>query len=468
MARIPAHVQREHIANNAHRRMHVCMQVGNQTLEHNATANSPLVAEQMGNVPRPVWIINDLKPGADLIGEVTAAFAASAIVFRELEPNLSLEFVKHARYLYDWMKSAKQLGTLYWKTLPGTVPLYKTENAASHMMLAAAWMHKLTKEKAFADDAKTQYGNARLSQNWPVADWSNPLQEAKLLVLEDSNEESESFGVYLTSLQQYVDAQMTGVRTQYTPRGLWYATPDAKIDPAQAGWGRLKSAAQAAHIALRTAMIVDNLAVKPQDEYQIVWAHRARCFALAQMQYITGTGQASAGRSFVTGWGKNPPKRPHHRGASCDFVTKGTACRHAQFFDKNHVFPNVLPGGLVSGPTSVDQYADDHTQYTQSEVACDYNAALISGACRPGTFQFFPARMHACPLPFVASFSEPAAFLTDSRLQPHCLAERLELEQRRSLCRRPHAVRAVGGCVRLQRCPRLRCASNTSRPFLPA
>jgi endoglucanase len=330
-------------------------------------------------MPRPVWIINDSKPGADLIAEVTSAFAACALVFRDIKPPLSLEFVKHARFLYDWMVSPAQIGKFYWQTLPGVKPLYQTDNVAAHMMLAAAWMHKLTKEKAFADDAKTRYGNARLSQNKPVADWSNPLQEAKLLLLEESGEESESFAVYLTTLQKYVDAQMTGAGTQYTPRGLWYVTPDAKVNVEQAGWGRLKTAAQAAHIALRTASVVDSLAVKPEDEYQIVWSHRARCFALAQMQYITGTGQASAGRSFITGWGKNPPKRPHHRGASCDFVMKGAQCTHAQFFSKAHVFPNVLPGGLVSGPNNVDQYADDHTQYVQSEVACDYNAALISG-----------------------------------------------------------------------------------------
>ena len=36
-----------------------------------------------------------------------------------------------------------------------------------------------------------------------------------------------------------------------------------------------------------------------------------RNFALAQMHYILGDN----GRSYVCGFGHNPPVRPHHRGA---------------------------------------------------------------------------------------------------------------------------------------------------------
>lgn len=40
---------------------------------------------------------------------------------------------------------------------------------------------------------------------------------------------------------------------------------------------------------------------------------RIDCFTHAQLRYILG----DSGRSFVCGYGKNPPTQPHHRGASC-------------------------------------------------------------------------------------------------------------------------------------------------------
>ena len=43
-------------------------------------------------------------------------------------------------------------------------------------------------------------------------------------------------------------------------------------------------------------------------------------FAATQMNYALGDG----GRSYVVGYGKNPPVRPHHAAASCPLDDKGT------------------------------------------------------------------------------------------------------------------------------------------------
>ncbi len=43
-------------------------------------------------------------------------------------------------------------------------------------------------------------------------------------------------------------------------------------------------------------------------------------FAASQMNYALGDG----GRSYVVGYGKNPPVRPHHAAASCPLDDKGT------------------------------------------------------------------------------------------------------------------------------------------------
>ena len=189
------------------------------------------------------------------------------------------------------------------------------------------------------------------------------VQEAKLLLLEQRPEEAAT---WLPSLQKWVDAQMSGTNARYTRKGLWY------VDRS----GALRNAAMAANVAMRVAAIVDRVKVEPTDAKQLVWAHYARCFARQQMAYITG----SAGRSFVTGWGRNPPRRPHHRNAACAFVRKGEKCTWATFKQPSRVFPNVLPGGLVGGPNGNDEFADNHLNNFSSEVSNDYNAALVSGA----------------------------------------------------------------------------------------
>lgn len=118
----------------------------------------------------------------------------------------------------------------------------------------------------------------------------------------------------------------------------------------------------------------------------MAWAFIARCWARQQIAYLLG----STGRSFVTGWGASAPARPHHRGAFCDHVG-GAACDADAFFDgANVTFENVLPGGLVSGPTQSDVYEDDQRVYRATEVAVDYNAALVSGPAPSPRVWFSP------------------------------------------------------------------------------
>ena len=51
-----------------------------------------------------------------------------------------------------------------------------------------------------------------------------------------------------------------------------------------------------------------------------------------------------AGRSFVVGYGKDPPERAHHRGASC----RPGDCSGAQLATPEPN-PNVIVGALVGG-----------------------------------------------------------------------------------------------------------------------
>merc|ERR1711976_1141498 len=131
-----------------------------------------------------------------------------------------------------------------------------------------------------------------------------------------------------------------------TPKGLAWADQ----------WGPLRYAANAAFMALVAA----DLGIQ---------VDASRNFARTQIHYMLG----DAGRSYVVGFGNNPPQRPHHRAASCNW--RPAPC---DWSDHNKWEPNpqVLYRALVGGPDQWDNYEDRRDDYIKNEVACDYNAGF--------------------------------------------------------------------------------------------
>lgn len=110
------------------------------------------------------------------------------------------------------------------------------------------------------------------------------------------------------------------------------------------------------------ALLAADVGIHP-DQY--------RQWARSQIGYALG----DTGRSFVVGFGTNPPQRPHHRSSSCP--SRPSPC---SFADQQQPGPNphTLYGALVGGPNGQDQYTDDRKDYVSNEVACDYNAGFQS------------------------------------------------------------------------------------------
>ena len=100
----------------------------------------------------------------------------------------------------------------------------------------------------------------------------------------------------------------------------------------------------------------------------------AKCdeFVDTQIGYILG----DTGRSYVVGFGENPPQRPHHRASSCPSpITSPCGDNEKNSPNAN---PQILYGALVGGPDSNDNYNDARDDYVSNEVATDYNAGFQS------------------------------------------------------------------------------------------
>ena len=81
---------------------------------------------------------------------------------------------------------------------------------------------------------------------------------------------------------------------------------------------------------------------------------------MSQLDWMMGSN--SSGRSFICGYGSNPPQHPHHRNAHPDGPSSPAL---------------ALYGGLVGGPAPGAAYDDRFQNYEQNEVAIDYNAGLV-------------------------------------------------------------------------------------------
>lgn len=126
-------------------------------------------------------------------------------------------------------------------------------------------------------------------------------------------------------------------------------------------WGNLQQSTTAAFVALVRAKHMGRTS-SPTDV--ISWAR-------SQVDYAMG----SSGRSFVVGFGVNPPVREHHAGASCP--DRPASCGWPQF-DSPNPNPQILYGGLVGGPRGPgdNTYNDVRSDYVTNEVANDYNSGF--------------------------------------------------------------------------------------------
>ena len=71
------------------------------------------------------------------------------------------------------------------------------------------------------------------------------------------------------------------------------------------------------------------------------------------------------------GWS---PRRPHHRGASCN-PEHSVPCNWDDYNSPDDNDSELI-GALVGGPDQYDNYNDDRSDYVSNEVATDYNAGF--------------------------------------------------------------------------------------------
>jgi hypothetical protein len=258
---------------------------------------------------RPAFRITASCPGSDLAGETAAAMAASSMVFRPTDPAYADTLLLHARQLYDF---ADQFRGKYSDCITDARNFYNSWSGFNdELVWGAIWLYRATNEAAYLTKAQNYYANLATepqtttkSFRWTHA-WDDKAYGCYVLLANLTNNPT-----YRADAERWLDHWSIGAGLR-TPGGLAY------VDPA--GWGALRYAANTAFLAL---VYSDQLSDATKRQ-------RYHNFAVNQINYALG--QNPRNRSYVVGFGVNPPRNVHHRtahGSWSDNINDPTLSRH--------------------------------------------------------------------------------------------------------------------------------------------
>ena len=290
--------------------------------------------------PRPCYKIDATKPGSDLAGETAAALTATSLAFKDVNLEYSAKLLEHARQLYTFAKTYKGK---YSDSIPDAGNFYNSFSGYyDELAWSAAWLYKATGEEAYLNDAETFYN--QMQQDAGEISWDNKGRAVAIL-LSQLTENSR----YKQNADSFCNMFASG-NHQKTKRGIVFIQQ----------WGSNRHAANVAFACLshskRSAGQFDD-------------------FGQNQIDLMLGD-EEKGQRSFVVGYGFNPPTQPHHRSSSCP--DRPATCNWNNF-NSPQPNPQTLFGALVGGPNSVSaNYNDKRNDYIQNEVAIDYNAGFQS------------------------------------------------------------------------------------------
>ncbi|KAK7072703.1 hypothetical protein SK128_023021 [Halocaridina rubra] len=226
---------------------------------------------------RPSFKIDSNAPGSDLAGETAAALAAASMVFAAVDPGYASQALAAARDLYDF---ADQHRLTYDVSIPEAADFYKSWSGyGDELCWAALWMNRATGEASYLTKAREHWDEFGIQYGAEGFNWDDKKGGLyALYAMLDADP------LFTTTFSDFLDHLRND--KQYTPGGLIF------LDM----WGTNRHASNVAFLGLVGAKMGINSDTNRQ------WAE-------GQINYVLG----SYSRSYVVGFGNNPPTRPHHR-----------------------------------------------------------------------------------------------------------------------------------------------------------
>ena len=310
--------------------------VANADYDHSTFMTSPTQSKntpEKGGDPRPV----QMGAKADFAGMTAAALALASRVYATFDAPVAATYLTKAKTAYAFAKANPGLSTSMLYAWTGS-------KYTDDLLCGATELWRTTSDAAYRSDAVTQ--NASIGPHKYIVSYAQVSDLCRHSLVKGG--EQSALAPWTTDVDRYA----TLISNDVNLKGLIYLEK----------WGTCRHAMTAAFSA---ALLYD---VTKNAKY--------RDFAKSQYAWVKG--QNPQARSFIVGWGNNPPTRPHHRNAHGYEDDAGWEATTPRLSD-TRPFRVSLVGGLVGGP-NLEGYQDSVNDYVHNEVALDYNAGLVGTA----------------------------------------------------------------------------------------
>ncbi|PON73113.1 Glycoside hydrolase [Parasponia andersonii] len=340
------------------RRQRLYVQVGDPIQDHQCW-----IRPENMQTPRTVLKIDQNTPGTEIAAETSAAMAASSIVLRSSDRAYARRLLNKAKLLFQFAKSHKG-------TYDGECPFYCSFSGYNDELLwAATWLYMATKKPMYLEFIQEE----SISANVAEFSWDLKYAGAQILLTKLYFEGEKSLEEFKSPADSFVCSVLPE-----SPYHQVYISPGGAV--------HLRDGANTQYItgtALLFSVYSDVLAKHNQKiscgnqqfDSSHLWA-----FAKQQIDYILG--KNPEGRSYMVGFGSNPPTQAHHRGASVPKMSPDTvvscAMSFVNWYNKNSPNVNELTGAILGGPDRYDNFDDKRWDSSKTEP-CTYINSLAIG-----------------------------------------------------------------------------------------
>ncbi|KAJ7966352.1 Endoglucanase [Quillaja saponaria] len=326
-------------ASSRHKRLYV--QVGEPNEDHKCW-----IRPENMKTPRTVLQIDEGSAGSEIAAETSAAMAASAIVFRRIDRQYSRRLLNKAKLLFQLAESHKG-------TYDGECPFYCSFSGfRDELLWAASWLYMATKKPLYLKYIQEESMGATVTE----FSWDLKYAGAQILLAKLFFEGEKSLESYKTHADGFICSTLPE-----SPYHQIYISPGGLI--------HLRDGANSQYVSC--------------GDKQFDGTHLL-AFAKQQMDYLLG--KNPLGRSYMVGFGNNPPVQAHHRGASVPVLSPNAEVSCAFSFlywlNKDAPNPNELTGAIVGGPDRNDKFNDKRWESSFTEPCTYVNSLAVAALAK--------------------------------------------------------------------------------------
>ncbi|XP_052187087.1 endoglucanase 17-like [Diospyros lotus] len=324
------------------------------------------------DTPRNVLKVDRNNPGSDVAAETAAALAAASLVFRRSDPTYAKLLLGRAIRVFEF--ADKYRGAYSNGNLKSFVcPFYCSYSGFQDELLwGAAWLHRASKNQTYLNYIQVNGQNLGADQSDTTFGWDNKHVGARILLSKAFLvQKVQSLHEYKGHADNYICSLLPGPssQAQYTPGGLLFKMSDSNM----------QYVTSTAFVLLTYAKYLTSAHNVVNCGGAAVCPKSLRTLAKKQVDYLLGDNPKKM--SYMVGYGGRYPLRIHHRGSSLPSVASHPAkiqCSSGfSSFNSESPNPNILVGAVVGGPDQQDQFADQRSDYQQSEPATYINAPFV-------------------------------------------------------------------------------------------